>query len=62
MLATPTCLIPAHGIDEDPTVPAGRPFEGQGMMTLYTRPFGKAQLMLKPTPTPTTPDGTQEAS
>ena len=39
MLATPTCPIPAHGIDEDPTVPAGRPFEGQGMMTLYTRPF-----------------------
>ncbi len=39
VLATPTCPIPAHGIDEDPTVPAGRPFEGQGMMTLYTRPF-----------------------
>ncbi len=39
VLASPTCPIPAHGIDEDPTVPAGRPFEGQGMMTLYTRPF-----------------------
>lgn len=39
VLASPTCPIPAHGIDEDPTVPMGRPFEGQGMMTLYTRPF-----------------------
>ena len=38
-LVTPTCPIPAHGIDEDPTVPAGREFEGQGLMTLYTRPF-----------------------
>ena len=36
---TLTCPIPAHGIDEGPTVPAGREFEGQGLMTLYTRPF-----------------------
>ena len=39
VLASPTCPIPAHGINDDPTVPAGRAFEGQGMMTLYTRPF-----------------------